>query len=118
MLPALSAVEEIDMEWKSLIESRDPCIYRGGVFRFSAKHPFEEIVDFMIIDDSEAPIGLKLICVTGHHAGKTELEFPEESKHHNGGISISWLANNWEKWIYPNCSVQMVKYIENYPSNI
>ena len=90
---------------------------RSIVFRFPAKHPFEEIVDFMIIEESRGPARLKLICATGHHAGQTELIFPEESMHSEGGICVNWLKTNWEKWVYQECKLEDVKYISEYPSN-
>ena len=71
----------------------------------------------MIVEDLDAPTKLKLICSTGYHAGQTELVFPEEAKYKSGGISVNWLKENWEKWIYHKCNVGDVKYIDNYPSN-
>ncbi len=105
------------MNWILLLESNEKYFYRSVVFRFPAKYPFEDIVDFMIIEDLEAPLKLKLICSTGYHAGQTELIFPKEAKHSDGGISVAWLKDNWEKWIYPECNIREVKYIENYPSD-
>ena len=105
------------MNWTPLLECKEESFFRGVVFRFPAEHPFEEIVDFMIIENMGSPTNFKLICSTGYHAGQSELNFPEEAIHKDGGISVPWLKDNWEKWIYPNCSVSDVNYIDNYPSN-
>ncbi|MBL4623527.1 MAG: hypothetical protein JKY42_00025 [Flavobacteriales bacterium] len=105
------------MKRKSLLEWEAEKFYRGVVFRFKAKYPFEEVVDFMAIEDIDAPLRLKSVCSTGFHAGQTELAFPEEAKHSDGGVSVLWLKENWEKWVYPECGIEEVKFIENYPSS-
>lgn len=105
------------MNWIPLKDCRDKIFGRSVVFLFPAVNPFEEIVDFMIIEEREAPIELKLICSTGYHAGQTELVFPLEAKHSSGGLSVKWLQENWEEWVYPHCKINEVKYIDNYLSN-
>ncbi|CAA0113992.1 Uncharacterised protein [BD1-7 clade bacterium] len=105
------------MNWIALPLLADKQIFRGAVFRFSGKHPFEDVVDFMLIDEGDSDIGLKLICSTGYHAGQTELILPKESGYENGGLSLDWLLANWEKWVYPECSVNDVLVIDGYPSN-
>ena len=102
------------MNWQLLASTDDERFYRGAVFRFPAKYPFEDTVDFMIIEDTHSSIGLKLICSTGYHAGQTELVLPAESKHKDGGLSVQWLIENWEKWVYPKCSMKEVRFVENY----
>lgn len=102
------------MNWIRFEEIDEERMYRGVVFRFPAKHPFEKIVDFMIIEEHESPTGFKLICSTGYHAGQTELVFPAEAKHEEGGISVNWVKLNWQKWVYPECNLCEVMYLENY----
>ena len=106
------------MNWKFLLEAEEENFYRSIVFRFPAKHPFESVVDFMVIEDVEAPLRLKLICSTGYHAGQTELVFPEEASHAKGGISVGWLKENWEKCVYSSCKVSEVSYVSNYPPEV
>ena len=106
------------MEWLPLLDCKEKQFPRSIVFRFPAEYPFEDIVDFMLIEDFDAPIKLKLICSTGYHAGQTELIFPEEAAHPSGGLSVEWVVSNWKKWIYPNCDIQDVVYIEQYPSGV
>ncbi|WP_376784898.1 Imm45 family immunity protein [Stutzerimonas nitrititolerans] len=105
------------MNWRPLISCESGSFWRGVVFRFPAKHPFEDIVDFMIIEERESPTAFKLICSFGYHSGQTELVFPAEAKHECGGVSVAWLVENWTKWIYPGCGVESVKYVDCYPSN-
>lgn len=104
------------MNWLPLLSCENASFRRGVVFRFPAKYPFEDIVDFMIIEDHESPISYKLICSSGYHAGQTELVFPAESKNETGGISVTWLKENWSAWVYPECKLENVKYIDCYPS--
>ena len=101
------------MHWKPLIEIDEVYIGRGYVFRFPAKHPFEAIVDFMIIEDLDAPIQLKVICSSGYHSGQTEFNFPLEAGK-KYALSTDWLKTNWNKWVYQECDVESVLYIKNY----
>jgi hypothetical protein len=105
------------MQWTQLTECKDDSFYRGVVLRFPAKHPFEGVVDFMLIEDHDAPALYKLICSTGYHAGQTELVFPLEAKHPAGGVSVTWLRENWKKWIYVDCEVHEVRFIKSYEAN-
>ena len=104
------------MNWKPLLECKEEVFFRSTVFRFPAKYPFEDIVDFMIIEEASAPCGLKLVCVTGYHAGQTETIFPEQAGH-GRCVSVDWLQANWQKWVYSGCRVEDVTYIDHYPSN-
>ncbi len=104
------------MNWQPLINIEKTAIGRGYVFRFPAGYPFGDIVDFMVIEEHDAPIGLKLICSTGYHAGQTELILPAESGE-KCALSTKWLIENWQKWVFPNCKVDSVKYIECYAAN-
>lgn len=103
------------MDWCPLFTCKSVSFGRGVVFRFPAKSPFEDIVDFMIIEDRESPNSYKLICSSGYHAGQTELVFPAESKYETGGVSVTWLKENWSIWVYPECKAENVKYLDCYP---
>jgi hypothetical protein len=102
------------MNWQPLIQAREASFWRGVVFRFPAKHPFEPVVDFMMIEDHDSPTFYKLICSSGYHAGQTEHVLPVEAKHPDGGISVEWLKTNWSKRIYNECAVESVQYVEHY----
>lgn len=105
------------MNWRALLEANEGQLWRGVVFRFPAQYPFEPIADFMIIEDRESASFYKIICSSGYHAGQTEVVLPSEAKHEQGGISVEWVKNNWSTWIYSECPIERVKYIDQYPSN-
>jgi hypothetical protein len=105
------------MKWKSLLSTEEAQLWRGVVFRFPAQYPFEEVVDFMIIEDHDSESFYKIICSSGYHSGQTEVILPVEAKHGSGGISVDWIKKNWSKWIYPECSIDKVKYFDQYPPN-
>ncbi|TBU77363.1 Imm45 family immunity protein [Pseudomonas daroniae] len=113
----VSIYSKASMNWRSLIKTNEESFGRGTVFRFPAKHPFESVVDFMIIEDHNPPSFCKLICASGYHAGQTELVLPAEARHLSGGVSTVWLQNNWSKWVYPDCALESIHYIDCYPSN-
>ena len=104
------------MNWTPISDCTGQRFGRGTVFKFPAKYPFEDSVEFMVIEDLDAPIRFKLICSTGYHAGQTELVFPKESEHETGGLSVYWVQTNWKKWIYAECNMNEVQFIENYHS--
>ena len=104
------------MNWRSLTTCGKDLFGRGVVFRFPAKQPFEKVVDFMIIEEHDSPTFYKIICSSGYHAGQTELVFPAEAKHESGGISVDWLKKNWSLWVYPECELANVNYVDCYPS--
>ena len=103
------------MIWQPLATCQKDSFGRGAVFRFPALAPFEKVVDFMIIEEHESPTFYKLICTSGYHAGQTELVFPAEAKHETGGVSVAWLKKNWSVWVYAECEVSNVHYVDCYP---
>jgi Immunity protein 45 len=105
------------MIWQPLVEVTAEIFFRGAVFRCPAKHPFERVVDFMIIEDLDSPSRYKIICSTGYHAGQTEWILPAEAAHPKGGISVKWLKAVWSKSILGQSPVKEVLHLEHYPSN-
>lgn len=84
--------------------------FLGGVFRFPAKYPYEDIVDFMIFNPNEEGKGLGLITSSGYKAGLISVVLPVEAG--EKCICKDWLLKNWKKWVYPECEV----YVSvNYP---
>ncbi len=106
------------MTWETLIDTKEEQFFRGIVFRFPAQYPFESVVDFMITRDPDSPAEYSLICSTGHHAGDLELQLPEESMHGDGGLSVQWFKDNWQKWVYKDCKVEDVTFINQYRPQI
>lgn len=106
--------------WKKLISSAEKELWRGTVFRFPAKYPYEDLVDFMIVEDLESECGLSLMVSTGYKSGIKVLSFPKEAKFNteNRSISRSWIIENWNNWIYQENKVEDVLWINEYPSNM
>ncbi|HGJ5875059.1 Imm45 family immunity protein [Arsenophonus apicola] len=100
------------MELIKLIEFKKKSIRRGIVFRLPGQWPYEEFVDFMVIDlfDTHG-----LVVSSGHKAGLILISFPTESKSEEGrALSTQWIIDNWAKWIYPKCDVSDVYLFDGY----
>ena len=96
-----------------LIDCKRKELWRGTIFRFNGKYPFENIVDFMLVDIPYVESSFALICISGYYAGACECCLPKEAK--NAGthsISTDWLIKNWNKWVYSECSVNDVLVLE------
>jgi hypothetical protein len=100
---------------KKLIEWKNKSISRGMVFRLPAKWPYENFVDFMVVDFSD---GHGLIVSSGYKAGLILIILPNESNSNEYvGIDTQWIIDNWSNWIYPDCDVNDVYIIERYESS-
>jgi hypothetical protein len=98
-----------------LIDVKDDSIFRGNVLRFPAKYPYEKFVDFMVFRAlaNETPYGL--IVTSGYKAGSISVLLPRESLNKEGGaLDRHWIISNWNLWVYPECSVEEVYFMENY----
>ncbi|MBS6434833.1 MULTISPECIES: Imm45 family immunity protein [Pantoea] len=95
-----------------LIDYKNKSIKRGSVFRLPAVWPYEDWVDFMVIDLFETH---GLIVSSGHKAGLILISLPVESASIEGrALSTEWIISNWEKWIYPECNVENVHILDKY----
>lgn len=95
-----------------LIDYKNKSISRGTVFRLPAVWPYEEWVDFMVIDlfDTHG-----LVVSSGHKAGLILISLPIESASTEGrALSTEWIITNWSKWIYPECNVEDVHILDEY----
>lgn len=96
-----------------LMDYKENKLWRGTIFRFKGSYPFEEIVDFMLVDIPCIESGFGLVCISGYYAGTLECYLPKEAKNENThSISTNWIRDNWIKWIYPECSVYEVYILE------
>ncbi|GBR04064.1 hypothetical protein HW511_08080 [Asaia siamensis] len=86
----------------------------GCVFRLPARYPYESIVDFMLcrVPSSDSYFGL--IVTTGYKAGIIFQLLPAECLHDSAAVSLSWIKDNWNKWIYEDCSIDEVLFSEGY----
>ena len=97
-----------------LIDHKREELWRGTILRFKGKYPFEEIVDFMLVDIPCVESSFAVVCISGYHAGETECYLPKEAKNvSTHSISRSWLIKNWNKWIYPDCPIQDVLILKS-----
>jgi hypothetical protein len=91
---------------------------RGQILRCKGKYPYEDVVDFMIIEDIPhgQPRNPVLLVVSGHKAGLTLVRLPDEALPEGllSGIDLDWLKQNWHKWIYPECPLEDV-YLVDHP---
>ncbi|EAA7203442.1 TPA: Imm45 family immunity protein [Citrobacter farmeri] len=95
-----------------LIDYKNKSIKRGTVFRLPAVWPYEEWVDFMVIDLFETH---GLVVSSGHKAGLILISLPIESASTEGrALSTEWIITNWAKWIYPDCHVENVHILDEY----
>lgn len=96
-----------------LIDYKEDNLWRGTILRFKGQWPFEEIVDFMLVEIPDAESGFAVICISGYCAGSLERYLPKEAKSTNArSISRRWLVKNWNEWVYPDCSVNDVHILE------
>ena len=95
-----------------LIDYKNKSIKRGSIFRLPAVWPYEEWVDFMVIDLFETH---GLVVSSGHKAGLILISLPIESTSTEGrALSTEWVITNWAKWIYPECNVEDVHILDEY----
>lgn len=91
------------MNWEKLVNSKIETACRGFFFQTKGKYPHENLIELMIIEDTESPSGLSLVVTSGYKAGTVFQSFPIEALSENTdypSISIFWLKNNWSKWVY------------------
>ena len=93
-----------------LLDSKEDLV-RGSIIRCKGKYPYEDYVDFMVIEQQEQ---YALLVISGYKAGLTFVVLPQESVPTNNegyAINIEWLKSNWSKWGYIDCPVTDVHII-------
>lgn len=90
-------------------------IQRGDIIRCKGRHPYEDIVDFMV---AELPgrEGFCLIVSSGYKAGLVLSMLPPASVPINNpgyAIARTWLIEHWHHWGYPDCPIDDVYLIPN-----
>lgn len=97
------------MEGIRLVDSLMASISRGKIFRLPARWPYEDIVDFMVVDIPDEECGHSIVAISGNKAGLLVVRLPVESRSSGThGISREWIIKNWAKWVYPDCPVENV----------
>jgi hypothetical protein len=95
--------------WKKLIESSDSeQLTRGMLLRFAAGDSFESHVVMMVCEAPDKSDRLGLITISGYKAGiNCYVVFPSETASYK--VSIRWLIDNWQLWVWPDGDVNEVE---------
>ncbi|KAA3502104.1 hypothetical protein G6L63_23330 [Agrobacterium vitis] len=102
---------------QKLIELNFEAIARGAIFRVRGQYPYENVVDFMVVETSVSERPLGIMVATGYSAGHTFVRPPPEAiLTGTKMLSTAWLKENWAEWIYPACPVGEVFFLEHYPA--
>jgi hypothetical protein len=92
---------------------------RGSILRCKGIWPYEELVDFMVIETpDEHRMIYALLVSSGYKAGIIYTKLPIESipKEKIGyAVDVKWLIENWTKWGYFSCPLEDVYVLENLP---
>lgn len=105
--------------WIPLSQKKEgDVIFHGAVIRCIGKWPYENIVDFMVLDGIDKDRGVTIIVASGYKAGLILVNLPKESEENNGGyvrcLNAEWLRINWAKWVYPECGIENVYISDGY----
>jgi len=90
---------------------------RGSILRCRGIFPYEDLVDFMIIETPDEQRAYSLLVSTGYKAGLIFAKLPMESiPAENSGyaVNLQWLIDNWPKWGYFECPLDEVYILEGY----
>ena len=88
-------------------------LWSGTIFRFPAKWPFEETVDFMLAEYPHTESGFAMYCVSGYHAGTLEFLLPEAAANTSSrSVSTRWMVEHWREWVYAECGPEEAEVIE------
>ncbi|MBO7554993.1 MAG: hypothetical protein J6T41_03380, partial [Neisseriaceae bacterium] len=105
----------IDME--KLVDYKEEWLWHGCVFRFPAKAPYENFVDFMltIFSSFSNDKNLYLVVTSGYNAGFIVRQLPPEC-HDEQHIAVKtkWLIDNWNDYVYSECNVEDVYVIPEH----
>ncbi|QBG85474.1 Imm45 family immunity protein [Xanthomonas oryzae] len=100
------------MSWIKLIDYEGDDLYRGGFIRVNGYFPYEKKVEFMLYETGEVDRPYGLIVASGYKAGLKLVNLPSDSLTSNGGVSKNWVISNWDRWIYPDCGINEVYFLE------
>lgn len=100
------------------LEDLEENIERGVILRCKGQYPYEEYVDFMVIEQQNQ---YALLVVSGYKAGLIFVCLPKESipQDNNGyAIDLGWLKSNWNEWGYSDCPINDVHVIyKDFPTS-
>lgn len=92
--------------WTRLVDATGAALPVGCVLRCPAQWPYEDTVDFMVIDQPSGERRYALLVATGYKAGHLLLQVPQQAQAADGaGLRTRWVVERWAEWIYPECAV-------------
>ncbi|GBR05258.1 hypothetical protein GCM10007207_09630 [Asaia siamensis] len=68
----------------------------------------------MIYECEDSKSGYGLMVMTGYKAGCVAQLLPSECLYSDCTISVDWIIKNWNHWIYMDCPVSQVLFLEGY----
>lgn len=106
----VSAREGRKIAVKRMLPEVDGALPAGTILRFPGGHPYEEMVDFMVVEIPGGEIGLAV--ASGFHAGRIPQVLPEAARGTHGmSPDAEWLAANWQDWVWPGCAAGDVEVL-------
>ncbi|SFZ84219.1 Predicted dehydrogenase [Devosia enhydra] len=107
-----SAREGRKVQVRRMLSEIDGPLPAGTILRFPGGHPYEPIVDFMVVEIPGGEIGLAV--ASGFHAGRIPQILPAEASGVGGQApDAQWLAQNWQHWVWPACAARDVEVLES-----
>lgn len=98
-----------------LVEAEDDrLLARGTVFQFSGSYPYEAVARLMLfapIPSTPRPLGL--MVVGGYKSGLPLVVLLSEACPDGSNTTCGWIKSNWKKWIYPECAVEDIWFLED-----
>lgn len=90
---------------------------RGSILRCRGVYPYEDLVDFMVIETIDESHSYSLLVSTGNKAGLLLCRLPLDSvpiDNPGYAVSFQWLISNWEERVYSGCFLNDVYVLEGY----
>ena len=106
------------MKWQKVTELKyTDVLWQGALIRLPSSYPYESVADFMLAS-TPSDGGLSLIVISGYKSGGINIVFPREScADGTRALSVSWLQDNWDEWISPQCDInQAWVCLDGYPA--
>ena len=88
---------------KRLTDVSADALWGGTVFRTPASYPYEDVVDLMLVSETNASSGLSILLVSGHKGGRLLSDLPADSLVPGGetlAVSGKWAITHWNEWFF------------------
>ncbi|MBD5772105.1 Imm45 family immunity protein [Marinomonas colpomeniae] len=102
------------MIWKKISDIKSDSLQLGDILSCKATYPYEDRVEMMLFDNLDKNRGMGLICTTGIKSGKIAVVLPIESTFNGKNVSVEWLIQNWNHWIFLDSDINEVFVSKGY----